>query len=321
MIDQSADTIGAHQFRRDIRRDGCTESFLMFLSRSGDDPAGMFSRLDDHLRHNDGRVVRMDSIGLLNTMGTAGLQQRYCCDCEGCPLNTIDDKENRSCPVTGLYVHAVADAAVEPVWLGGRIVGTTYEDAHARYCHLNEIHPDARLPREKQARQVFERMESALRHVGMDFSHVVRTWLFNENILDWYDQFNQVRDKFFTERGVYDGLVPASTGVGASNSFGSAIVGSLTAVMPRNGETKIHAVPSPLQGAALEYGSSFNRAVELSMPDHRRLLGLRRRRRRKRSLRRRAFHERGRGCCERNCEVGRFELVRNRKRNKLHRPF
>lgn len=250
----------------------CRESFKMFLNRNGDDPADLFNKLDDYLQSHDGKVVRMDSIGLFNTMGTAGLQQRYCSDCKNCPLNTTNENGTSNCPVTGLYVHTVAGTSVEPVWLGGRIVGTTYEDAHARYCQLNEIHPDARLPREQQTRQVLDRMEAALRHVGMNFSHVIRTWFFNEKILDWYDQFNQVRDQFFIEHGTYDGLVPASTGVGATNSFGSAIVGSLTAVLPKNGSATIQAVPSPLQGAALEYGSSFSRAVELSTPDHHRLL-------------------------------------------------
>ncbi|HJM62126.1 MAG: RidA family protein [Roseibacillus sp.] len=271
-IEPSTEPSNANQFRREICRTGCSESFLMFLSRSGDNPTAMFDRMDDHLRHRDGKVARKDSIGLLNTQGTATLQQRYCCDCDDCPLNVSVGEAHTDCPVTGLYVHTVSGTPVEPVWLGGRIVGTIYEDAHARYCQLKEIHPDSRLSREEQARQIFERMESALHQVGMSFSHVVRTWLFVDDILDWYDELNQIRDQFFTTRGIYDGLVPASTGVGASNSSGSAITCSLTAVMPKTENVIIEAVPSPLQGAALEYGSSFSRAVELAMPDHRRLL-------------------------------------------------
>lgn len=267
-----ARTAEASRFASDLHHHGWTESFLMFLNRADEDPSGMFARLNDHLRMHDSRVVRMDSIGLLNTAGTHHLQQRYCCDCRECPLNGTDAEGRRVCPVTGLYVQIVKDLPVEPVWLGGRIVGTMYEDTYARYCHLNEVYPDSRLPRERQALQVFERMESALKHVGMEFSHVVRTWLFIEDILDWYETFNRERDRFFSERSIYDGLVPASTGVGGSNQFGSAIVGSLTAVLPKREMTRIEAVPSPLQGAALEYGSSFNRAVEVQTPEHRRLL-------------------------------------------------
>ncbi len=258
-----------------LHREGCVESFFTIPRRNGEDPTSMFRRLDDALHVGEGRnarIARMDSIGLLNTMGTADLQQKYCCDCANCPLNFVDDEGNRGCPVTALYVNAVAETPVEAVWLGGRMVGTVFEDAHARYCQLNDIQADPFLPRDEQARQVFERMESALHQTGMDFSHVIRTWLFLDDILDWYDQFNDVRDKFFTERCVYDGMVPASTGVGAGNTSNAAVVAHLTAVMPLDRSVRIQAVASPLQGPAMEYGSSFSRAVEVATPDHRRLL-------------------------------------------------
>lgn len=47
----------------------------------------------------------------------------------------------------------------------------------------------------------------------MDFSHVIRTWFYNNRLLDWYEEFNRARDTFFESRGVFDRLVPASTGL------------------------------------------------------------------------------------------------------------
>ena len=114
-------------------------------------------------------------------------------------------------------------------------------------------------------------MEAALRLAGMDFSHVVRTWLFLDEILAWYRELNQARDAFFTSRGVYDGLVPASTGIGARNPAGTAVVAELLAVQPKSSRVRIRSVPSPLQCPALQYHSSFSRAVEVAQPDHRRL--------------------------------------------------
>lgn len=256
---------------RQISRSGCREAFVMFLNRGTERPAEMFNRMDHTLIDLGGKVVRMDSIGIFNTLGTAGQEQRYCCDCEGCPLNSAGENGASSCPVTGLYVNLISGTPVEPVWLGGQIVGTVYEDDHARYCQLNEIHADARLSRAQQTRQIYERMDAALATVDMNFSNVVRTWLFMDKILEWYDDFNEARDGFFKERNIYDAMVPASTGVGAANASGSAIVASLTAVVPLDGRVKIRPVASPLQGPALDYGSSFSRAVELAMPDHRRL--------------------------------------------------
>jgi len=105
----------------------------------------------------------------------------------------------------------------------------------------------------------------------MDFSQVLRTWFCNDDILSWYEDFNQARDTFFRERGIFDGLVPASTGVGGRNPAGAALTGGLLAVRAKGREAQAIAVPSPLQCPALEYGSSFSRAAELTAPDHRRL--------------------------------------------------
>jgi len=231
----------------------------------------MFRRLEASLNELDAVIAKSDSIGIFNTSGAAALEQRYCVDCNHCQLGGKRLTGTRDCPVNALYVHAVSGTKVEPVWLGGQIVGTTYEDSHARYCLLNDLLPDPKADRETQARRVFELSERALESVRMSFEDVVRTWFHLDNIFDWYGTFNQVRDHFFKERGVYDRLVPASTGVGGANQQGAALVCSLLAVKPKNGGVTLRAVPSPLQCPALEYGSSFSRAAELETPDHQRL--------------------------------------------------
>jgi len=115
-------------------------------------------------------------------------------------------------------------------------------------------------------------MEQALSLAEMGFCHVVRTWLFLDDILSWYSDFNRVRTSFFTEHGVFDRLVPASTGIGGSNPAGAAIVAGVYAVKSEHPQVTVQAIASPLQCPALEYGSSFSRAVEVNMPDLRRLL-------------------------------------------------
>ena len=115
-------------------------------------------------------------------------------------------------------------------------------------------------------------MEQVLLSAGMDFRNVVRTWLFLDGLLDWYDEFNAVRTQFFRERGVFDNIVPASTGIGAVNPSGSALLAGALAVRPKHAGATITAVPSPLQCPALDYRSSFSRAVELGFPDYRHLM-------------------------------------------------
>lgn len=65
--------------------------------------------------------------------------------------------------------------------------------------------------------------------------------------------------------------MPASTGIGADNADGTALTLGLLAVEPRSGAAGVREVPSPLQGPAGDYGSSFSRAVELTLGGARKL--------------------------------------------------
>jgi enamine deaminase RidA (YjgF/YER057c/UK114 family) len=123
------------------------------------------------------------------------------------------------------------------------------------------------LGRPEQAATVFTQMETVLVSAGMAFSDVLRTWFYNDDILAWYREFNGVRTQFFHEKKVFDGLVPASTGVAGCNALGAALLSGLIAIKSENEEVKAFEVPSPLQSPALQYGSSFSRAVELELPD------------------------------------------------------
>lgn len=174
--------------------------------------------------------------------------------------------------VGGTQLVAIAGADIVPVRLRGRVVGCTYQDAHARYCRLGDLRDsDISLPQSQQAATVFDDMLTALKSVGMDFSNVLRTWLYADRILAWYDKLNLVRNDFFNKHGVFDGLVPASTGIGAANAQGAAMVANLLAVVPKDPAVRAFEVPSPLQCPAPKYGSSFSRAVELACPQSRRL--------------------------------------------------
>jgi enamine deaminase RidA (YjgF/YER057c/UK114 family) len=173
----------------------------------------------------------------------------------------------------GAHLRAVGGAEVRGLTLGGRPVGTLLTGPYAVECMLDGLHdPDTSLSPDRQAHATFGLLEQALDAAGLDFSHVVRTWLFLDDILAWYDDFNRVRTAFFQERRVFDGLVPASTGIGAGNPWGAALLARVYAVKPLDPRVTVAALPSPLQCPALQYGSSFSRAVEVGMPDHRRLL-------------------------------------------------
>lgn len=125
----------------------------------------------------------------------------------------------------------------------------------------------------EQAMSAFGALVAALGEFGMDFSHVVRTWIYADGILGWYGDLNRARDDFFRAHGVFDRFVPASTGIGWSSGSGAKIVLGAFAVRGKDPAAIVREpLPSPLQCPALEYGSSFSRAVELRAPGWRRVI-------------------------------------------------
>jgi enamine deaminase RidA (YjgF/YER057c/UK114 family) len=157
--------------------------------------------------------------------------------------------------------------------LGARPAGRLYEDAFCRYCLLGGIHSNApSLMPGQQAMMTLEALEAALNAAGMDMTNIARTWFYNNNLLAWYDAFNAVRTRFYRERGVFDKVLPASTGIGGKNPHESALVAGAEAVVFKHAGASMQAVESPLQNQALKYGSAFSRAVEITTPQERRLM-------------------------------------------------
>jgi enamine deaminase RidA (YjgF/YER057c/UK114 family) len=189
------------------------------------------------------------------------------------PITWIQGDACRSGEVYSSQITTMAGVDLKPIILDGALVGYHYEDECARFCRLSGLRPpDSTLSRAEQTRALFERMEAALACADMMFTDTVRTWLYLDGLLEWYGEFNKVRTHFFEKHGVFDHMVPASTGIGAANPWGTALLADLLAVVPKGDACRVEAVASPMQCPALDYKSSFSRAVELSFPRHRELL-------------------------------------------------
>ena len=152
--------------------------------------------------------------------------------------------------------------------------GVMSEDEWGDYVLVKGVGPsDSSASPREQALSSFENLEAALSGFGMDFRHVVRTWIYADGILGWYADLNSARDEFFRAHGVFDRFVPASTGIGWSCGDGSKIVLGAYAARGRVQDDVVREMlPSPLQCPALEYGSSFSRAVELRTAGWRRVI-------------------------------------------------
>lgn len=172
--------------------------------------------------------------------------------------------------VRQVALEAFGGTCRRPVMDGDRLIGTLHESAEATYCFFEEIVPaDLTASREDQTISIFETIARVLSAEGMEFRHLVRTWFYLDKILDWYDGFNHARTPFLKAHGAFDGLVPASTGIGIANRFGAAAVAGALAIKPKG--ATVQEVASPLQCSALDYKSSFSRAVEVARAGRREL--------------------------------------------------
>ena len=261
---------GLHLSR--LKYAGFEELFITVVPERGKDPCTAFAHLADVLREEDAALVHQEVFGAPDTGGAGWRALTEAMGDVAWPVTWLLGSSGKKCELVGTQVHAVRGVDVGRIRRGGRVVGTVFDTAHARYCRLGGLLPDPDGPRDRQAQQTFEAMDAALEEAGLVFTDVVRTWLYLDDILDWYATFNDVRDAFFAERGVFDGLLPASTGIGGANPAGAAVVAGAIAIRGKHESVLVQPVPSPLQCAAAAYGSSFNRAVEIATPDRRVLL-------------------------------------------------
>ena len=154
----------------------------------------------------------------------------------------------------------------------GCIQGALWEDDANRFLWAGKILPsDVNASPATQAGDVWAQMETLLRANGFLPNQIVRTWFYNDHILDWYDDFNAVRTAFFKKYDIFGHFVPASTGIGASNDRGAALCAAVVAMAPKakKSAVRLTMAPSPLQCPAYNYKSAFSRAAACDFTDGR----------------------------------------------------
>jgi enamine deaminase RidA (YjgF/YER057c/UK114 family) len=255
-----------------VHRLGLDELHITIQPEPDDTIAMLVLRLDAILCEHEAVVARMEVFGsraarpeFLSSMWRLMGEPAW-------PVMWIDGAGLEGNPIAGLHVFAVAGVNAEPVSVGGRIVGRMFSDFFARHCLLGDIIPRSkRASRAEQTREVFETMQSALRVAGMRVNDIARTWHYLDRLPDWYGDFDRVRAQIYRHGGIFDSGVPASTGIGARNPHGVALVAGAWAVVPTSEAMCVRPVRSPLQFPSDEHGASFARAMEWNTPGHRRI--------------------------------------------------
>lgn len=253
-----------------LERGSILEHFITLKPRGDEAPTSLFQRAGEVVRELGGQVISAELLGMSAQDRTCLPDLAGAIDGTGLPTGWVEN--TRADNLYGLYIWLASGMSITRVASNGRVIGSIFEDDHARYCRLTGLLPNEISDgRSEQTDAILTGMTETLARHDMAFSDVFRTWFYNHDILDWYDEFNQVRNRFFAARKVFDGLVPASTGIGGGNVADAALVAGLLALKPKVPGVKVYTVPSPLQSSARDYGSSFSRAVEVEAPDHRRL--------------------------------------------------
>jgi len=232
----------------------------------------IFSAITDTLRSKKARILQeriFASQKAMETIHQVRLKTYRDLDDGVAPTFLICTK-GMSGPVAAVQLHAVtADVRPEPINSEGRLCGRILRLPKRTYLTLSQISAPSFTQPIEQAKAMLEKAESILKQFGTDFFSVPRTWMWLGDILSWYDSFNNVRNKFFAERGIIGKgtrqSLPASTGIGLRPAAPAKCAMDLVAVLEPS--DSIHYLPAVgKQQCALEYGSAFSRASEAITP-------------------------------------------------------
>lgn len=239
----------------------------------GEPMAAVFRRIVEELAEAEADLLSLMIFGALAAKAEIDGAMRNILGEANWPVTWVEGASCDGLPLAGVQAFAVSRREVSRVRLGGRVVGSVYEDGGARHCLLGGIGPTATTLRAPaQVQQMFGNLESALDLAGFELADVARTWFYNDDILAWYGDFNRVRSAHYANVNFRTRATPASTGVSGRNPAGAALAVAAWAVQPLNGRDVVREVASPLQCPAPAYGSSFSRAVEINSGGSRRLL-------------------------------------------------
>jgi enamine deaminase RidA (YjgF/YER057c/UK114 family) len=169
--------------------------------------------------------------------------------------------------VIGAQVHAIGGIGKPKVLsVAGVPLARAYECDGYHYLSATGLVAAGAGGGPAQARAVFGCAGDLLSQAGASFFDVARTWIWMRDILDWYGELNQVRTRYFTERGLLarPGTMPASTGIGIAPAGARIGMDLVAAWGGEDAVARFDAVGH--QRSAYAYGSAFARAARARTP-------------------------------------------------------
>ncbi len=176
--------------------------------------------------------------------------------------------------IAGIQIHAIKARqpaeSVVPVTSRGQVVGRVWRRHDSNVFWFQNVHGmKPGVEPSVQSEVMFLKAESLLCELGLDYSAVVRTWIYMADILSWYDGFNEVRNRLYGQWGLMPQpgsqaplRLPASTGIRGDNPFDAACVMDFLAI-GANGSSApaIKQLTNPRQKDAFGYQKAFSRGA------------------------------------------------------------
>ncbi len=173
--------------------------------------------------------------------------------------------------IWGVTPRAGAGQRVELIERDGQVLGSEWigpDFCQLALSSIDGLGGDAPANAPEQARRLFERAGAALGARGYSFREVARTWIYFARLLDWYGDFNAVRNAHYAAAGV--SAFPASTGIQAQSASEECLMDVLAIDPGSAGRLTVRPVAeSGRQGQASAYGSAFSRAVVIDWTEYR----------------------------------------------------
>jgi enamine deaminase RidA (YjgF/YER057c/UK114 family) len=188
--------------------------------------------------------------------------------------------------LAGILVQAVRPADQGDVSLifdgQGSPAGYRWKRHGAEFIILQNVHGaeagNGDNWRSRHARAMFDKAAAMLEANGSSYRNVVRTWIYLSGLLDWYDDFNLVRNDLYGRLGLMPRpgapdsplriLLPASTGIEGHNPAGASCAMNVLALAgPASNHPEVNQLTNTRQEDAFLYGSAFSRAAHLREAD------------------------------------------------------
>lgn len=206
---------------------------------------------------------------------------------ENLPFTYIEGNPYWGEGIAGLNIYGVIldkKSSLQTVKCDSKDYGRIWQCDNEQYIVLHNLvcKPSVTESKYEEFIGLFDCAQKILASKGFEFKNVFRTWIYFDELLRDYNEFNKARTDYFIKWGLlsnsrkpenYEKIyMPASTGIGCSNPCHSPAVMDVFAVK-KNEKSKLTVMneTGTEQRAAFRYGSAFSRSIVLQKERHKQL--------------------------------------------------